>query len=167
MLVIRPTLKLASQLRLKPQADVDPAPDPGGDWCVRAFQVRRTRYLLFTHIQSLFSVIAPRRGVVNGQGVFEALHRALEQFLHAAGHPALWEQKLEPLFVAPPMVFATNRNRSLVGSINDLEFMAKAYLESPELDFVEVQRRLNSAPMGALNMDSPAEVFLGGRIRTR
>jgi hypothetical protein len=58
---------------------------------------------------------------------------------------------------------ARNRNRSMVGSMNDLAFQAAAYLETMDLDFVEVHRRLNSAPMGALQMDSPSQVFTAMR----
>lgn len=167
MLVLRPTLKLASQIQLGPLIDADPAPDPNADWCVRPFQAGRWRYLLFTNTRSLFSVIALRRGVVNRQTVVEALHRSLWQVLHAIGHSALLEQKLEPLFDGTTgRVFARNQNRSVVGSINDLAFLAEEYLHSGELDLVEVHRHLNSAPMGALDMDSPTEVFLGVARRT-
>jgi hypothetical protein len=155
--VLRPTLKLAAQLALGPLADLAPTSDPHADWCVRSFAVGRVPYLLFSNTPSLFSIVVRRRGVIDQQTMLHVLGTSLWHYLSATGHGDFFAQRVAPQLHA--CTCARNRDRSIIGSMNDLAYLATAYLEPIELDFVEVHRRLNSAPMGALHMNTPFKVF--------
>jgi hypothetical protein len=157
VIVLRPTLKLAAQLALGPLADLPPTSDSPVDWCVRSFQVGRIPYLLFSNTPSLFSMVVRRRGVIDQKTMLQVLGTSLWHYLNATGHGDFFAKRVAPRFDA--CACARNRDRSIIGSMNDLAYMATAYLEPMDLDIVEVHRRLNSAPMGALHMDSPSKVF--------
>jgi len=157
VIVFRPTLKLAKQLALGPLADLAPTSDPHADWCVRSFPVGRIRYLLFSNTTSLFSVVVRRRGVIDQKTMLQSLGTSLSRYLHATGHGDFFAKRVAPRL--DECTCARNRDRSIIGSMNDLAYLATGYLEPMDLDFVEVHRRLNSAPMGALHMDSPSRVF--------
>lgn len=102
-------------------------------------------------------MVVRRRGVTDEKTMIRALGAALWNFLHATNSGGLFEQRIAPLLDG--CALARNRDRSVIGSMNDLAFLAVNYLEIGDLDFAEVHRRLNSAPMGALQMDSPSKVF--------
>lgn len=165
VVILRPTLKLAAHLDLGPLEEIAPTSDPLADWCVRSFQVGRTPYLLFSNTPSLFSMVVRRRGVTDEKTMIRALGAALGNLLHATNQGGLFEQRIAPLLDG--CTLARNRDRSVVGSMNDLAYQSVGYLETGELDFVEVHSRLNSAPMGALQMDSPSEVFFAMASESR
>lgn len=55
-------------------------------------------------------------------------------------------------------------NRSVTGSMNDLQLMARHYLADGDMSLVYASVRLNEAPMSYLDGISPGEAFARMRL---
>jgi hypothetical protein len=157
VIVLRPTLKLAKQLKLGPLPDAAEATNTHCDWCVRPFGVGRIQYVIFTNKASLFSFVTRKKGVTNAKTLFGAFQTVLEDYLRATERGGIFKQMIAPAI--GECSFARCRDRSIVGSMNDLVFQARWLIEPADLHPFDVFDHLNSAPMGALGMDNPGIVF--------
>lgn len=157
MIVFRPTLKLAKQLKLGPLPDSAEATNTHCDWSVRPFAVGRIHYLLFTNTASLFSFVTRKKGITSAQTLFDAFAIVLEDYLRATGRSGIFCQMIAPAMGG--CAFARLRDRSVLGSMNDLVYHAQWHIEPADLHPFEIFDRLNSMPMGALQMERPERVF--------
>ena len=162
MLVIRCTEKFAKEMGLR-RKDLEDTDKKGflGSWFAHLFRVERRKCLIFTNDQTLYSFVVPafrRSQLVDLPALFaEHLLRSLElDDLEDYVRPRI-EDKLEPLVVS-----RTN-NPSVVGSMNDLRFMAEGAIEMggglEQFDAGRVGRRVNRTPMSALGRGRPIDFF--------
>lgn len=155
MVIIRCTQKLIKELRVRP-ADVD-ALNPLSSWHANLLLIERRKCALFTHDQSLFSVILiglkraefERMDQVFGQAMFRTLRlfdfeqRQIEQLLD-------WSQQIS---------YTKTNNRSVLGSMNDMAFNVQhliAYgggLANVDLD--DLHLRINQIPFSAIGYSYP------------
>ena len=157
MIVLRPTLKLAKQLNLAPLPDSAEATNTHCDWCVRPFGVGRIQYLIFTNTASLFSFITRKKGVTNAKTLFDAFATVLEDYLRATERGGIFGQMIAPAI--GECAFTRCRDRSVIGSMNDLVFQSTCLIELADRHPFKLFDDLNSTPMGALEMDNPGKVF--------
>lgn len=165
MLILRPTRKLADRLRMGPlAAEVAPS-NVHADWHVRMVTVHRLRYLLFTHSTTLFSFVVPQRGVTNADALVRIFLESIERYLASLHQQDVFETAVLP--ASSEVTFAGSASRAVLGSTNDLAFQAEGYMEGGDLPLFEVNDRLNSAPMGWIEMNHPARAFAALRFRGR
>lgn len=139
------------------------AGDPGDlvdlhEWYCHLFVINRRKCLLFTHGRTLYSFVVPgvtKADLSDFAGVFRNhLMRTLELEGYLPGEILL-------LVDAGPDVFGKTRNRSVVGSMNDLIYLCQHHVEYEggfdRTNFVALNPRLNRTPMSALGMGNPAE----------
>ncbi len=158
VLILRPTLELATRLKLDPLCDLPLAGQPIADWCVRDFKCGRIAYLMFSNTVSLFSFVTPRRGVTNAKSLRTTFATAIHQNLDRVEHG---QQHASGILAAlTDCQFSRCYDRSVISSINDLMQMTKVHLEYGDT-IAMITPRLNQTPMSLLNMDHPARRFAG------
>ena len=152
-MVLRPTLKLAAKLKLTPLDDLPPPTHLSlFDWCLRSFMAARKSYLIFTHTQSLTSVVVPRRGVTNAKRLRTAFAAAIHQHLEL---PPDAQHHISAMLVSlTDCQFSRCRDRAVLGSINDLAWGAECLLARGD-SIAETNRSINETPLRLLGMDSP------------
>lgn len=157
MVVLRCTRKLL--VRLKQPDDLPPAESTTrlGDWYGNVLRIGRRQYLLFVSERSRLPVIIPAREVRRLGTVFpDAVCNALAAVGVSAADIAAERARMSE------MAFGRTRNRSILGTMNDLAFMAqrgnfhRPDTESPE----ELVRFLAQTPILPLNGARPIDLTL-------
>lgn len=162
VLTIRPTKMLARRLGI----EVPPVPpvvtNRVADWCAHEFKVSRQRYLLFCNTASLYPVVMMATGVTNGPELVLRLMGGLQSCLRGGKLETQFERRI--VAEGPFVQWAPIPGKSVLGSINELVFLAKCGLEDGVGGPEELSRWLAKTPMSALGMNSPDRVFpkLGG-----
>jgi hypothetical protein len=156
MIVLRLTKMLAKRLSLTVAPQAIDSTNPYADWCVHQFSFVRHRFLIAVNTRSLLPVVMPARGATDRATLITRVLQQVEMHLRDRGWSELFEEFILP--EASAVILGTIDNRSLQSSINDLIFLASAYLESG-LSVSDVNFRLGEAPMGYLEMDHPRMVF--------
>lgn len=162
MLVFRCTDKFARLMGTNRHRLAEPS-ESGylGSWFAHRFPIEGRKCVIFTHEETLFSVVEVDvlKSDLADLGTFFAdrLIRSLAACDLAAPSPERVREASKRVVLAP-----TN-NRSVVGSMNDLWFMAEVHTETGGglalFDFDDVCRFVNRTPMSALSYDRPAEAF--------
>ena len=153
MVVLRCTQQLLRRLRASPQASVPRSTTKLGDWYGTAFQVGRRRYGLLisehTRLPILLEAAELKRLPV-------ALSERMGQVLTVLGVDGR-AIAVERAAMAE-VVFAPTRSRSLLGSLNDFGFMARAGLISrrPE-SLLQMSLDLAEVPVGPLKFRNPGD----------
>jgi hypothetical protein len=147
-LLIRCTQKL---LREIPKHLIEPSLD-GAGWHATLLRIERRKCVLFTHDATLYSVFVP--GLKKPE--FDNLPDVFGQCLFKT---LLWEQfpqaHIEVMLEAGRvMQFSKTNSRSVLGSMNDIQFQAQVYIHHDgglaNADMVDLHRRLNRVPMSAI-----------------
>ena len=162
-MIFRLSHRLKTQLKHGP---LSAAPLDGNiyaDWSARSFIADRSRYILLSHTRSLYSVVMFGRGITH-DGLF--IRRALDnirEFMSEDGLGLIYMNFLAP---ATALVrFRKPLNKSVTGSMNELEATAKFYLQTGEWSPFAVGFKLNETLFSALALPgtgdyaTPREAF--------
>ena len=159
MYALRCTQRLLRKLRVEASAD-DEAPSTTalGDWFVREYNVGHHRLLLCTSSASLLTVVIPARNLPE-MGI--RLAAGVRELLAALGAP-LSQIDSEMAAMGSARIARTN-SRSVLGSMNDMAYMADAYLEGAVMPagLLAAELKMAEAPCGPLGYRSPDDVALG------
>lgn len=152
MQFIRCTQKLLKELRVRPSVE-EPKSGYVGDWHANLLRVERRKCVLFTHSDTLYSIVVfglkradfDRLDEIFRQSLFRRLR--IEGFLQIQIEKALDEYET--------IYFAKTNNRSVLGSMNDLACHMAAHISAAggirHLGVDALNDLLNRIPMGALN----------------
>ena len=158
-MIFRLTTKLAKKIGIDPLPALpcDKSKDPLLDWNAHLFTVQRTRYLLATNTESLYSLVIPGRGITTDRQFIQSIWTGLEAFMVRQGY------HLRPAKDLPSpgrdAFFSKITDRRVLGSMNDLIFQSKIRLEEGRLTPFEVSFYLNETPMSYLKYRSPKDAF--------
>ncbi len=148
MLTFRPTLILAKRLHLALPRDPVPVGNPFWDWCAHAFTAERHRYVILTNTHSLFSAVTPGAGINSEEAFIRRSVSAIREVLCDSGREFAWERQIAPAVAA--VQFSRLSDRAVMGSMNDLIYMAKVHLIEGRLSPMEVSAMINTAPLSVL-----------------
>jgi len=156
MVTIRPTKMLARQLGITLPKLPPPVPDRIADWCAHSFATGDQNWLVFCNTTSLYAVFAKADGVTDGESLARRLGGMVLQVITANGFStqarafkaALTEYQWAPI-----------PDRSVLGSINELIYLADPLFDDPHLTPGSLAERVSNAPMSAIGMNSPKKVF--------
>jgi hypothetical protein len=128
-----------------------------GDWFIRQYNIGRHRLLLSTSSASLLTVIVPARDLSH---VAERLSAAVHELLFALGAPL--DQINREIGEMQHARFAGTNSRSILGSMNDMAYLADGYLEGYAIPdhLLVAELRMAQAPCGPLRYRSPDDVAL-------
>ena len=133
----------------------EPASDGWFEWYGNLFFLQRRKCLLFSHARTLFSFVVPgvrRRDLVSFGAMFR---HHLELNLRAEGFRAT---ECTYLLREAGVSYGKTLDRAILGSMNDHVRTCKFYFTfrggDDALDFKEINRELNAAPMGFIAMRS-------------
>jgi hypothetical protein len=122
--------------------------NPYADWSARLFRADRTQYILLSNTASLYSVVMFGRGIsYDGQFINHAVDCLRECMTHD-GLGLIYTN-----FIVPAMGtirFCKPLNRSVTGSMNELELIAKRLLKTGEWAPFDLGAKLNETLLAAL-----------------
>ena len=160
-------IRLAQSLNSKINAgNLSTAPldkNPYADWTARLFRANRTQYILLTHTTSLYSVVMLGKGVSHDSIFIKRALENLREFMTADCLGLIYMNFIVP--TTGSVRFAKPLNRSVTGSMNEFELVAKDLLLSGEIAPFDVGNTLNQRPMSAIGAKEsggygiPREVF--------
>jgi hypothetical protein len=147
---------LARQLGIELPTAPPAIPSRIADWCVHSFRLGRHPWLVFCNTASLYPVFAGGGRVKDG----ESLVRRAGGMIGAV----LQENDLKhqaDIFTAALTDFqwAPIPGRSVLGSINELIYLAEPWFEDAGLTPAVLSKRLGNTPMSALGMSNPTRAF--------
>ncbi len=157
MLTIRPTKMLAKRLRMEVPADVPVVANRLADWCAHEFRFGRYRYLMFCNTASLYPVVMMATGVTDGVKLAARMMGGLQTCLKGEGLEDVFERQI--VTEMPDVQWAPIPGRSVLGSMNDLIYMAQCRLADGEDSPVDLSRRVARTPLSLHGMNSPEDVF--------
>jgi len=147
-MIFRLSQSLASKLKEGHLPTVALDKNPYADWSARLFRANRTQYILLSNTASLYSVVMFGRGIsYDGQFINHAIDCLRECMTHD-GLSLIYAN-----FIVPTMGtirFCKPLNRSVTGSMNELELIAKRLLESGEWAPFDLGEKLNETLLSAL-----------------
>lgn len=122
--------------------------DPYCDWCAHGFSANRARYLLLTNTYSFLSVVIPGSGITSEAAFIRASVAAIQHYLSESGRTQVFET-----YVAPhtsSIRWAKVPDRSVLGTMNELIYLAQCHLIEGGLPPLMVSERLNGVPLSVL-----------------
>lgn len=156
VLTVRPTKMLARQLGINMPAELPPVSSRVADWCAHSFTFGRRRWLVFCNTASLYPVFAHAWGVNDGESLVRRLGGMVNQVLQENGHADQAKRFESELSVVQ---WAPIPGRSVLGSMNDLVYLAGAWLDDPAIAPAILSSKLGQTPMSALGMNHPAQAL--------
>jgi hypothetical protein len=146
--------------------DLNTIPEQSPDiikfWYCNLFYLDRHKCLLFTQAKTLFSFLVPRVGNAEIRDFGRLFRSNASIALAAEGVSA---QNIQKLIDNGPDLYAKSDNRSVLGSMNDHIRTCKFYLKYRggynNLNFAELGRELNIAPMKYIEMENASRYLLG------
>lgn len=156
-MIFRLSSKLAAKLKVAPDQVMPLDPNPFADWSANLFTAGRNQFVILTNTSSLYSVVLPGRGVTAGEQFAAGALETLRLFLDVEGQEILFHRFIRP--ASNEIQFSKSLNRSITGSMNDLVFQAKYWIEEGELSHHEIATRLNDTPRSMLEYRNPREAF--------
>jgi hypothetical protein len=159
MYALRCTQRLLRKLRCQASPDDEARSTTAlGDWFVREYNLGRHRLLLCSSSASLLTVVIPARNLPD-MGI--RLAAAVRELLVALGVPL--EQINREIAEMGSARIARTNSRSVLGSMNDMAYMADAYLEGAVVPdgILAAELEMAETPCGPLGYRAPGDVALG------
>jgi len=147
---------LARQLGVAIPAVPPPVPSRVADWCAHTFRHRTRNWLIFCNTASLYPVLAHARKVTDGETLVRRAGGMALEVLQKNGFPdqaRILDAQLTDFQFGPVP------DRSVLGSINELVWLAGLRLDAPDLVPWTLSQHLGRTPMSALGMNSPAKAL--------
>lgn len=122
--------------------------NPWGDWSARLFIADRKQYIMLSHTPSLYSVLMFGRGITDDGSFINRAMASIGEFMTDDGLGLMYMNFVA--LAAATVRFGKTLNRSVTGSMNDLEAAAKAYLATGQCSPLDVGYKLNATPFTAI-----------------
>jgi hypothetical protein len=156
-MIIRITAKLGKKIGFTPSQILPLDDNPFTDWTADLFRADRTQYIILTNTVSLYSIVLYGRGITD-DSIF--LQRAISNLIENLGYDGFG-------FIAERIIaqntfkisFSKSLNRAVTGSMNELIFQAKYYLEDEDTSPFSLCQKLNNVPLSYIDYKSPKEAF--------
>jgi hypothetical protein len=139
-------------------------PDPGpgeaalGDWYAHLLTIERQPLVLAVSEKTLLAVALPARDLKN---LARHFRHALRERLGRLGVPS--DAIDRELSLLDPLAYAPTRSRSVLGSLNELIFQAKARAAHPLRErwtLTSIEDELGETPMSPLGIRYPIDAAL-------
>jgi hypothetical protein len=156
-MIIRPSSNLAKKIKERDLTVLPPDSNPFADWVARLFIADRAQYILVTNSISLYSVIIYGKGVTCRDSLIRSIMDMLRDVMDKDGYRMLYETQVAPQSYCVSLSKAVNR--SVTGSMNELEYHAKWLLIRDEMSPYDASFRLNELYLSYLTYQIPRRAF--------
>lgn len=161
MQFIRCTQKLLKKLKIKPVAAAEAESGRLGGWHANLIIIERKKCVLFTSDTTLYSFFAPGLKKRDFERFSEIFRHNLIVSLKNEGFSQMEIEKA--LREYQHIEFAATNNRSVLGSMNDLVFHLKYWIDSAGglkvVNLDDLNKRLNRIIMGAVKYANGIEML--------
>lgn len=147
-MILRLSQELARRVKASRLADLPLADDPLTDWTARSFNVSRTRYILACNTKSLYSTVMYARGIDDAHELILSMLQSIRDRMEDNSLLFAYAQRIVPS--TDVVRFGKAVSRSVTGSINELEAVAKLLLAGEDLSPFDVSLRLNDTLLSGL-----------------
>lgn len=161
-MIFRLTQKLAKKLDAYLNPCLPVAENPFLDWHAHLFTADRARYIIVTNTASLYSMVMPGRGIRDENEFIQATVSLMRDFMSLDGNEFYYKRFVTPM--APIMLCKTG-DRRILGSMNDLIYLAKVDLKEFQMSPFDTSKRLNETPMSVLANGHPKDAFRALRVK--
>jgi len=158
-MIFRITSKLQKKIGLDslPSIPHDKSQNPILDWSVHVFIAGRKQYIILSNTASLYSMIFLGRGITNDKKFIHEALSCMRGFMGINGYGMTAKKIIDPS--ANEVFFSKTTNRRVIGSMNDLIFQAKFFLDHNQSTPHDIMAMINNSPMSYLNYQSPQNEF--------
>lgn len=156
-MILRLTGKLSKKLKTGPLTKIDEDPDPYLDWYANLFTAQRYQYILVTEAKSLLSIVMHGGGVTDVDNFIKQFLSQLHEYLNDTGNRLIYERIIVPQ--TGRIKISKTVNKSVLGSMNDMVYLSKTYLENEEIGPWDLMKKINRTPFKAINYAYPEEEF--------
>lgn len=160
--IVRLSAKLGKKLGESPSESLPAHPNPFADWSAHLFTADRTQYTLICNTPSLYSMVMFGRGITDHCTFLDGLTSYMREFLKDDGHAFIYRSVIAP--ETGEVSFCKPLSRAIIGSMNELVYLAKCHLIEDEMAPYQVGLRLNETPMSVLGYDNPRIAFRALRV---
>lgn len=157
MYAVRCTRRLLRKLGTRESPDETSATTALGDWFVREYNLGHHRLLLCTSSASLLTVIIPAKNLPD---VANRLAAAVHELLFALGVSV--DQINREIDEMRSSRIARTNSHTVLGSMNDMAYLADAYLGGGSIpgQLLVAELKIAQAPCGPINYRAPRDVAL-------
>lgn len=145
MLILECTKKLAEQLRINLQEVKSNEVDPFYKWHANLFIHQRRKYVILMNNLTRYCVVIYSLKKEQFKDFGKTVVTAIRNNLLAEG----FEQSIVDRYIenCHSVVYAKTYDRSILGQMNDMVFLALSYWENEEYDEIAMNKILNRTPM--------------------
>lgn len=161
-MILRITARLGKTIGVSPSLSLPADPNPFADWTARLFSAGHIPYIIITNTPSLYSLIMDARGVTTNSLLLQKAMTAMFEHLSRDGFRFIFDRLIVP--ATTHIWFSKTLNRSVTGSMNDLMFQARDFLENEYMCGLDVSFRLNRTPLSSIGYNNPRDVFMKMKI---
>ena len=152
-MILRFTKKAQSKLKLQQLPAIPDSPDLFDEWYIHVFHCNRHKYFLITNAATLFTVFLHGKGIKDDVDLLDRMFSAIRDQLKDVSFEKLFEQRISPHISG--CALSNTTSRAVLGSINDMIYNAKYYLDQREMSPFEAGCAINETPFSYLKMDNP------------
>jgi hypothetical protein len=152
-LIIHLTQKLAKKIKVVPATAFPFHKNPLLDWTANMFMVSRWQCIIITNSHCLYSVLLAGRGLSSESAFIDEGMTALREQMTLDGALQIYDSQIAPHIDS--ISFCKTNDRRVLGSMNELVFLAKCDLLEIGLPIELVNIRLNETPMSMVRHHNP------------
>lgn len=147
-MIFRLTQRLNAKIKAGPLAGAPLDHNVYVDWSARLFAAGRAQYVLLSHTSSLYSVVMYGRGITHDGLFISRAMDAIREFMDYDGLSLVYVNSIAP--AAASVRFCKPLDRSVTGSMNELEALARLHLADGGIAPFDVGFTLNKTLLSTL-----------------
>jgi hypothetical protein len=156
-MILRLSSKLAAKIKEPSLTVAPPCTNPFLDWHCSLFIHNRAQYIIITNSSSLFSVFMHGAGNTNIDRFCDNMVYSLRSVLEQSGFSLIYDRIIIPSL--NQMLFAKPNDQRIIGSMNELIFQARVFLDMEDLSPYELSHHVNKVIMGMIHYRTPQRAF--------
>ena len=156
-MILRVSHKLGKKIKAAPDMSLPMHEDPFLDWSGHVFRANRVQHIILTNTATLYSLVFLGRGLTSPDAYERRVRAELRTFMTSHGYADVYAEHIAA--DDEGAAFSKALNQSVIGSVNDMIFRATLHIEYYGRSLEAVRDRINTLPMGALDMDFPSRAF--------
>jgi hypothetical protein len=147
-MIIRLSQKLATRIKAGKLRELPLDENPFADWSAHLFVVDRIQYIILSNTVSLYSCVMYGKAIANDSRFIQRALDCVHEFMKHDGCEDIYLNQVAPS--SRTVSFAKAFNRQVIGSMNELVFVASRALESGETAPCDMGFRLNDLLLSAI-----------------